>query len=239
MKSTDHTDTVETDAAEPTGRSAVAVKDRDSGVPEAKDRETTEKAVDDSDSDPDSARPSAEGGRDQGPPPAMPTDSSGGGFVTPGRIGVALLSLFAIAATVAAIVLGVVVKNNADTDAAGQEALRTARDYAVALTSIDTAELDEDFARVLDGATGEFKDMYSSSSSQLRQLLVDNQAAGKGTVVDAAIKSQSQDRVEVLLFVDQTVTNTAMPDPRLDRSRIQMTMEKVDGRWLASEVSLP
>ena len=43
----------------------------------------------------------------------------------------------------------------------------------------------------------------------------------------------------VLLFVDQSVTNTSMPDPRIDRSRIKMTMEHVDGQWRTSKVELP
>ncbi len=156
-----------------------------------------------------------------------------------GAAGVGLLAVIALAASALAIVFGLQLKNRIDIENAGQEALRTAENYAVALTSIDTRNLDRDFTRVLEGATGEFKDMYSSSSSQLRQLLVDNQATGKGTVIDAGIKSQSENKVEVMLFVDQTVTNTASPDPRLDRSRILMTMEKVDGRWLASKVELP
>jgi Mce-associated membrane protein len=40
-------------------------------------------------------------------------------------------------------------------------------------------------------------------------------------------------------MVDQTVTNAARPDSRVDRNRMKMTMEKVDGRWLASKVELP
>jgi len=40
-------------------------------------------------------------------------------------------------------------------------------------------------------------------------------------------------------MVNQTVSNTARPDPRVDRSRMKITMELVDGRWLASKVELP
>jgi Mce-associated membrane protein len=57
-------------------------------------------------------------------------------------------------------------------------------------------------------------------------------------VVDSAIQTQSEKRVVVLLFIDQTVTNMAVPDPRIDRSRIKVTMENVDGRWRASKVQL-
>ncbi|OBJ27386.1 tetratricopeptide repeat protein [Mycobacterium colombiense] len=121
---------------------------------------------------------------------------------------------------------------------AGQQAQQAAIAYAQVLTSIDANKVDENFKQVLDGSTGEFKDMYTQSSVKLRQLLIDNKATAHGVVVDSAIQSESTDRVVVLLFIDQTVTNTAAPDARVDRSRIKMTMEKVDGHWRASKVQL-
>ncbi|MGN5238139.1 hypothetical protein [Rhodococcus sp. SJ-3] len=124
-------------------------------------------------------------------------------------------------------------------NAAAAEALSTAQEYAVTLTSVSPGELDSNFDAVLNGATGEFKEMYAQSSGELRQLLVDNNAQAEGTVVEAGVKSATTDRVEVLLFIDQTVTNSVVPEPRLDRSRVLMTLELVDGRWLASQVDLP
>ena len=124
-------------------------------------------------------------------------------------------------------------------DHAGQEAQRTAVSYAQVLTSIDSNNVDENFQQVLDGATGEFKDMYSKSSVELRQLLIENKATAHGVVIDSAVQSVSKDRAVILLFVDQAVANTKLPDPRIDRSRMKMTLEKVDGRWRASKVELP
>lgn len=121
----------------------------------------------------------------------------------------------------------------------GEQAQAAAVQYAQVLTSIDSAKVDENFNQVLDGATGEFKDMYSQSSMQLRQLLIDNKATAHGVVVESAIQSESKDKVVVLLFVDQSVANSVAPDPRIDRSRVKMTMEHVDGRWRASKVELP
>ena len=123
--------------------------------------------------------------------------------------------------------------------AASRDAQAAAVHYAQVLTSIDSNNVDQNFADVLNGATGEFKDMYSRSSSQLRQLLVDNKATARGVVIDSAVKSASKNQVVVLMFVDQTVANKAAPDPRIDRSRVKMTMDKVDGAWLASKVELP
>jgi Mce-associated membrane protein len=123
--------------------------------------------------------------------------------------------------------------------AAGAAGPRAAVDYAQVLTSIDSNKVDDDFAAVLNGATGDFKDTYTKASVQLRQLLIDNKASAQGVVVDSAVQSESKDQVVVLVMVNQTVTNTSRPDPRVDRSRMKMTMQKVDGRWLASKVELP
>lgn len=123
--------------------------------------------------------------------------------------------------------------------AAGAAGQRAAVDYAQVLTSIDSNRVDDDFTAVLNGATGDFKDTYTKASVQLRQLLIDNKASAQGVVVDSAVQSESADKVVVLVMVNQTVTNTTRPDPRVDRSRMKMTMQKVDGRWLASKVELP
>lgn len=122
---------------------------------------------------------------------------------------------------------------------AAAQALDAAERYALVLTGVDPAAIDKNFAEVLDGATGDFKDMYAASSEQLRQLLIDNKAAAHGTVIDGAVKSATKNRVEVMLFIDQSVSNKAEPQTKIDRSRIVMTMEKVNGRWLAAEVDMP
>ncbi len=124
-------------------------------------------------------------------------------------------------------------------DVASREGQAAAVRYAQVLTSIDSNNVDQNFSDVLNGATGEFKDMYSQSSAQLRQLLLDNKATARGVVIDSAVKSATPEKVVVLMFVDQTVANKAAPDPRIDRSRVKMTMEKVDGSWRASKVELP
>ncbi len=124
-------------------------------------------------------------------------------------------------------------------DQARDAAQRAAASYAEVLTSVDSNNVDQNFKQVLDGATGEFKEMYSKSSVELRQLLIENKATAHGVVIDSAVQSASKDNAVVLLFVDQSVANTKLPDPRIDRSRMKMTLEKVNGSWLASKIELP
>ncbi|MCB0928000.1 MAG: Mce protein [Mycobacterium sp.] len=120
-----------------------------------------------------------------------------------------------------------------------EDARKAAVEYAKLLTSIDTAHLDEQMQKVIDGATGKFKETYASGSAALKEILKSNNASAKGNVLDSAVESVNGQDVVVLLFVDQAVTNATVPDPRLDRNRMKMTMTKVDGRWLTSNVELP
>ena len=151
---------------------------------------------------------------------------------------VGAVTLIFVASLAASGILGWNVWQQQQVTRAGQQAQQAAVKYAEILTSIDSNKVDENFNQVLDGATGEFKDMYSQSSMQLRQLLIDNKATAHGVVVESAIQSASKSKVVVLLFVDQSVSNTSAPDPRIDRSRIKMTMEYVDGHWRTSKVEL-
>jgi Mce-associated membrane protein len=141
--------------------------------------------------------------------------------------------------TVSAAVLGWLWKDQRDKDNAARQALAAAVRFAGILTDVDGAKIDENFDRTIDGSTGEFKDMYVKSSAQLRRALVENKASAHGVVVESAVKSATKNAVEVMLFVDQSVSNASAPEPRLDRSRVEITMQKVNGRWLASKVQLP
>lgn len=165
-----------------------------------------------------------------------------------GPVEVSAVKRWALPAGVAALVLALVVATAVlgwmqwqthQIDQAREQSQRAAVAYALVLTSIDSEKVDENFQQVLDGATGEFKDMYAESSEKLRQLLIDNKASANGAVVESAVQSVTKNEAVILLFVDQMVSNTNVPDPRLDRSRMKMTMNYVDGRWRASKVELP
>ncbi|WP_319447702.1 MULTISPECIES: DUF3329 domain-containing protein [unclassified Mycobacterium] len=200
----------------------------DDGQPDTPDERIDAESDAESDSE-DTAEPETDGAEDT--PPARRRWTR---WVARGAVVAVVIGSLA-----AAGVLGWKLNSERAVAEAGQQALAAAQQYAVILTTVDANKLDENFTAVLDGATGEFKDMYSQSSGDLRQLLIDNKANSQGKVVGAGIKSATKDKVEVMLFVDQAVTNQLNPQPRMDRSRLVMTMERVNGRWLASKVDLP
>jgi Mce-associated membrane protein len=149
-----------------------------------------------------------------------------------------VLAVLLVLAVAAAVTFGVLLGRRAAADHAGAQALATARAYAVTLTSYDYRHLDRNFADVLDGATGEFKDEYAGAGRALRRLITQAKATAKGNVLAAGIQSESPDRVEVLVFVDQSITNASTPAPRLDRTRVLMTLTPHDGRWLVDKLEL-
>lgn len=125
-----------------------------------------------------------------------------------------------------------------ETHLAGEQALDVAEAYVLRLTNIDADDLDRNFAAIADGATGEFNAMHNRSGAKLRQLLIDNKATARGHIAEAVVKSAEKNHAVVVLLVNQAVRNTDNPEPVIDRSRIRLTMDKVDGRWLASKVEL-
>lgn len=123
-------------------------------------------------------------------------------------------------------------------DDARRQAVATAQTYAVNLTTYDHAQLEADFARVLENSTGAFRVEYTAASESLRELIARFQATATGKVLSTAVVSVETDRAELLLFVDQTVNNTNTEQPRIDRTRMRMGLEKQDGRWLISSLDL-
>lgn len=126
------------------------------------------------------------------------------------------------------------------TDAAAGEALGTAAEFAETLTTASPATIDQQITGILDGSTGGFHERYATQSSELRALLLANQVTTTGSVVNSAVKSADAGSATVLLFVRQTFTSTtvkgAPAEPPADVTPMAITLQKVAGRWLVSDV---
>jgi Mce-associated membrane protein len=213
---------------------------QDSDQPSAADAAPAEKAAPTGDAAPAEKPAPAEGAAAEGAAAGGVTEPAKAGrfplrLPLPVAIGVAVVLVLAVAA---AVTFGLLLQRRVATDRAGAEALATAKAYAVTVTSYDYQNLDRNFADVLDGATGEFKDQYTGASQTLRQLIANAKATAKGNVLGAGISSESPEQVEVVVFVDQTITNAATAQPRVDRNRVIMTLTPHDGRWLVGKLEL-
>jgi Mce-associated membrane protein len=117
-------------------------------------------------------------------------------------------------------------------------ALTAARTYASDLSTYDYRALDRNFTKVTANSTGDFAQQYKKVSQNLTKLIQQYHATSKGTVVRAGVSEGTPNRVVVVLFVDQTITNTNSPQARVDRNRMQMVLVTSNGRWLISDVAL-
>ena len=119
-----------------------------------------------------------------------------------------------------------------------QELAAVAETYALNLTTYDSARLEEDFARVMDVAVGEFRTDYEEAQRSLRELITTSQGRATGRVLARAVLGLEGERGEVLLFVDQTVASSGVAQPRLEKLRMRMRLEKQSGRWMINKLDL-
>jgi Mce-associated membrane protein len=162
-------------------------------------------------------------------------DRSGARGLTPATIA---LTGALVVALVLVVMLGLKVRQHDRQDSARRSATATAQSYAVDLTTYDHTHLDADFQKVLANSTGTFRGQYTEASQTLRDLIAKFQATATGKVLETAVLAADSKHATVLLFVDQTVTNSNSKDPRIDRSRMKMSLEKHGGKWLISSLDL-
>ncbi|WP_019732605.1 hypothetical protein, partial [Mycobacterium avium] len=75
----------------------------------------------------------------------------------------------------------------------------TARQGAVNLTTINYTQVDRDVQRILDSATGAFRDEFEQRSKPFAEVVKAAQSKSEGTVTDAGLESQRGDSAQVLV----------------------------------------
>ncbi|MBA3744414.1 hypothetical protein [Sporichthya sp.] len=160
-----------------------------------------------------------------------------------GRLGpvarpVPLLALALAASLLWSVWLGLQVRSDHRDSSERREALAAAESFATTLSSYDHTRLEQDFAAVMANSTGSFKSEYTVASEALRTLITKLHGTASGKVLNAGLVSYGNGEAQVILFVDQTVTNDSTKQPRLDRTRMRLGLEKQDGRWLISSLDL-
>jgi Mce-associated membrane protein len=146
-----------------------------------------------------------------------------------------------LALTLAALAtLGAVayrVRADSQVDRARSDAVAAARTHVVNILSYDYRHLDKDFAAGHAALTGRFARDYAETTSKvIRPSAVQYKAVVKAEVAAASVVRASADHVVVLLFVNQTTTSTRLDGPKVDLNRVRLTLDRVHGDWLVSDV---
>lgn len=131
-------------------------------------------------------------------------------------------------------------KDNKAIVAAHEDARLAACRYAPVLADYDAKNLDKYFAGVLDGATGDWKKQFDSTSKELRDVLTQGEVVSKVNDVQCAIKSGDTESAEAIVVIGQTITSMGTQGkPAPGQLSMVMRLEKVDGRWLVNKVNSP
>jgi Mce-associated membrane protein len=117
--------------------------------------------------------------------------------------------------------------------------VQIARQGAVNLTSINYTEVDADVQRILDLATGAFRDDFAQRSKPFIEVVKAAQSKSEGTVTDAGLESQRGDSAQVLVAVAvKSQTAGGEEAPREWRMRIEVQAVG-DGAKVSNVVFVP
>jgi Mce-associated membrane protein len=108
--------------------------------------------------------------------------------------------------------------------------ITTARQGVINLTSLDFNKAKEDVQRVLDIATGEFKDDFQKRAEDFASVVKDSKAVTEGSVAATAVESMNDDSAVVLVLDNERVTNIAgaKDQPRTFRFRVTVVHDGED-----------
>jgi Mce-associated membrane protein len=140
------------------------------------------------------------------------------------------------AALVAAGVFGRQWYHDRALDQAHQRAVAAARQTTVNFVSISASSVDRDLQRIVNGASGDFKDQFTRGQAQVRAAVVENNVESHGSVLRAGLVSGDLRTAVVLVAIDATVKNTNAPQGKASHYRIQLDMINRSGTWLVSRL---
>jgi Mce-associated membrane protein len=102
--------------------------------------------------------------------------------------------------------------------------IATARQGVINLTSLDFNKAKEGVQRVLDSATGEFRDDFQRRAQDFESVVKDSKAVTEGSVAATAVESMNNDSAVVLVLCNERVTNIAgaKDQPRTFRFRVSV-----------------
>lgn len=141
------------------------------------------------------------------------------------RVGTALVAGAVIVAALAGLSgwLGYRAYQKHEAQARQNLYVATARQGAVNLTTINYTQVDADVQRILDLATGAFRDDFEQRAKPFEEVVKAAQSKSEGTVTDAGLESQRGDAAQVLVAVAvKSRTAGGEEAPREWRMRIEV-----------------
>ncbi len=151
---------------------------------------------------------------------------------------VAGLGVLAVAVTVGSVTLTIRAHEGRSQEDTRQQALTQAAQLVPDILSYDFNTVDDHFTGSLEHLGGEFRTQFESVSKDvIIPSAKQRQVVTSATVVESSVVSASADAATVLMFLNQSTTSTDNPAPKLDGSRVQVSLHRDGDSWQITEMS--
>ncbi|MFD3701937.1 hypothetical protein ACFWUP_02200 [Nocardia sp. NPDC058658] len=123
---------------------------------------------------------------------------------------------------------------------AQEQAREAACHYGPILADYDSKNLDTYFKAVLDGAVGDWKKQFESTSTELREVLTQGEVTSEVTDTQCAIRTADEDSAEAIVVIRQTITSLGTGHkPKPGQLAMVLSLRNDNGSWLVEKVNSP
>ena len=118
--------------------------------------------------------------------------------------------------------------------------LTVARQGALNLTTISYTDAGADVARILDSATGGFRDEFQQRSQSFIALVNKAQSKSVGTIIEAGVESEQDNQAQVLVAVNVDTSLAGAPEPKPRAWRMRLMVQRIgDGAKISNVEFVP
>jgi Mce-associated membrane protein len=121
-------------------------------------------------------------------------------------------------------------------DSAARAAQVAAERAVVPVLSYDYESLEADQREAQALMTGGYREEYDKLFTVLEDNAPQTQTKVSASVVASGVVRASDDRVQVLVFVDRPTTNKLNAEPVVYKDQVTVSMQRVDGSWLVDDL---
>ncbi len=145
-----------------------------------------------------------------------------------------VLAIIALVLATASGVLRWLTVSQNESDTARVESVQAAKDITAQMLSYETETVDQQLTAARDRMTGNFRGTYTAMINEVIPAAHAQRIAAVADVLEAGTATAKPDRVELVLFVNQSV-QVGDEMPKKHPSVARVTMVKDGGQWLMSE----
>jgi len=118
-----------------------------------------------------------------------------------------------------------------------EHAADVARRGVIDVMSLNFVNAEDDVQRIMDNATGKFKQEFQGQQFILVRQLIESKVVTHVTVTAVAVQSASDDSAVVLVAATSQAANIKDPHPAPKRFRVVVTLAKDQGRLKISQLT--